>query len=116
MTLLTRSARGFGVVARGLSSALVTVVGAVVTGAAVMVVVLLAAVAVTLTTGTAVHLPGVLRTWLSTENGAPAVLFEPDGTGAAVAVLVVAAVLVAVGQLWTRRSRARTSARARAAA
>jgi hypothetical protein len=110
MTLLTRSARGFGVVARGLCSALVTVVGAVVTGAAVMVVVLLAAVALTLTTGTAVHLPSVLQAWPSTENGAPAVLFEPDGTGAAVAVLVVAAVLVVLGHLWSRRSRARAAA------
>ena len=80
-----------------------------------MVVVLLAAVAVTLTTGTAVHLPGVLRTWPSTENGAPAVLFEPDGVGAGVAVLLVALVLVMASGLWSRRSHARARARGSAA-
>jgi hypothetical protein len=101
MTLVTSSVRGVAAAFRGLAT---------VAGAAVMVVVLLAAVAVTLTTGTAVHLPGVLRTWPSTENGAPAVLFEPDGTGAAVAVLVVAAVLVVLGHLLSRRSRARAGA------
>jgi len=108
VTLVSRSVRGVAVVLRGL----VTVVGAVVAGAAVMVVVLLAAVAVTLTTGTAVHLPGVLRTWPGTENGGPAVLFEPDGVGAAAAALLVAVVLVVVSGLWSRRSRAHASASA----
>ena len=108
MTLVSSSVRGVAAALRGL----VTVVGAVLAGAAVMVVVLLGAVAVTLTTGTAVHLPGVLRTWPSTENGAPAVLFEPDGVGTGVAVLLVALVLVLASGLWSRRSRARASARA----
>ena len=112
MTLVSSSVRGVAAALRGLF----TVVGAVLAGAAVMVVVLLGAVAVTLTTGTAVHLPGVLRTWPSTENGAPAVLFEPDGTGAGVAVLLVALVLVLASGLWSRRSRVRASARARTSA
>ena len=47
MTLVTSSVRGVAAAFRGLA----TVVGAVLAGAAVMVVVLLAAVAVTLTTG-----------------------------------------------------------------
>ena len=106
MTLVSRSVRGIAAALRGAF----TVAGAVVAGAAVMVVVLLAAVAVTLTTGTAVHLPGVLRTWPSTENGAPAVLFEPDGVGTVVAALLVAVVLVVAGALWSRRPRARARA------
>lgn len=112
MTLVSSSVRGVAAALRGLF----TVVGAVLAGAAVMVVVLLGAVAVTLTTGTAVHLPGVLRTWPSTENGAPAVLFEPDGLGTGAAVLLVAVVLLMAGALWSRRSRARASARARTSA
>ena len=112
MTLVSNSVRGVAAALRGLC----TVVGAVLAGAAVMVVVLLGAVAVTLTTGTAVHLPGVLRTWPSTENGAPAVLFEPDGLGTGAAVLLVAVVLLMAGALWSRRSRARASARARTSA
>lgn len=112
MTLVSSSVRSVAAALRGLF----TVVGAVLAGAAVMVVVLLGAVAVTLTTGTAVHLPGVLRTWPSTENGAPAVLFEPDGLGTGAAVLLVAVVLLMAGALWSRRSRARASARARTSA
>ncbi|MBF4580497.1 hypothetical protein [Frigoribacterium sp. VKM Ac-2530] len=112
MTFVSNSVRGVAAALRGLF----TVVGAALAGAAVMVVVLLGAVAVTLTTGTAVHLPGVLQTWPGTENGAPAVLFEPDGVGTGAAVLLVALVLVLASSLWSRRSRARTSASARAGA
>lgn len=74
--------------------------GGLVTGICLLFIVLVAAVGFAYVTTQSVHLPGIINAWFTTENGMPALNFEPNFVGMLVAVLVVAAVIVVVA--WMR--------------
>lgn len=61
-----------------------------------------AAVGFAYVTATAVHFPGIIQAWFTTENGMPALNFEPNFAGMLVWVGVVAAAYCVL--IW-RRSR-----------
>ncbi|MCH6470980.1 hypothetical protein [Sinomonas terrae] len=70
--------------------------GGLFVGMAVLVIVLIAAVAFGWATGTRAYLPGIFEAWFTEENGLPAVNFVPNAWGMLAVVLVVSAASAAV--------------------
>jgi len=75
----------------------------IITGIAILIIGLMAAISYAYLNGGQVYLPGLLTAWFSVENDAPALNFEPNGAGMAVVVLVVALSCVAVAVRSGRR-------------
>ncbi|WP_415854501.1 hypothetical protein [Sinomonas sp. G460-2] len=75
--------------------------GGIFVGVAVLVIVLIASVGFAWATGTRAFLPGIFEAWFTEENGLPAVDFEPNPWGMLVVVLLVSA-STAVGALRKR--------------
>lgn len=63
-------------------------------GVAVMSLIIVAAVGFAFVTSTELLIPGVFRTWFTTENDMPALNFQPNFVGILVAIAVVAVVHV----------------------
>lgn len=66
-------------------------VSGVFTGASLVFLVIVGALSFTYPTTKAVHLPGLIQAWFTTENAMPAVNFQPNFAGMLVLVGVVAA-------------------------
>lgn len=66
-------------------------IGGILIGCAVLVIVLIGSVAFAWATGTRAYLPGVFDAWITEENGMPAVNFVPNALGMLAVVVVIAA-------------------------
>jgi len=88
---------------------ILSAIGGVAMGIAVLFLALVATVAFAFATGGQVNLPGVLNAWFTTENDAPALNFEPNGIGMAAVVIVVAAICVVATWRSTRRPQQRSA-------
>jgi hypothetical protein len=82
------------------SKMITALVGGFVTGVCLLFIALVAAVGFAYVTTQSVHLPGIIHAWFTTENGMPALNFEPNFIGMLVAVLLVATITVLV--TWMR--------------
>jgi hypothetical protein len=78
-------------------------IGGVAVGVSLLFLGIVAAVAYAWMTTTEVHVPGIIKAWFTEENGAPALNFEPNGTGMLV-VIAICAVIPVLAALRSRRS------------
>lgn len=68
--------------------------GGIAVGMSLLFLGIVAAVAYAWVTTTPVYVPGIIKAWFTVENGAPALNFEPNGTGMLVFIAVCGIVAI----------------------